>query len=257
MTLDELSKKIAALKNVTPASDSRTFKYKVPFSDKNTFFFVRVLGDDLIIGSSVMRAADEEAVALGQRILDTAEPHAMQAKTKTVTKIPGVDWGLPHFDTLVLLGPSVEKFRMTKDDFFLPSRTVGAYAINHIELSGDETEAEAVVRCNHAILSDITRTITPVIFLRYHKQTGQRSAEHLAIAKHDYTKVLINELPRDGGTVELENYERIGVTFAGDQGDAEVNATFDGKTKRLSITDALQLVDTLTMRGADEAKKGW
>jgi hypothetical protein len=257
MNLDELNNRIAALKDVKPVGDSRTFMYKVPFSKKSTFFFVRPLGDDLILASSVIGAADEVSIPLGQRILDAAEPHAALAKANIATKIPDIDWGLPNFDSLLLFGPAVVKFSMTKDDVFLRSRTVAAYAIHHIEYSGDETEAEAVVRRRHAVLADITREITPVIFLRYHKQTGQRSEEFLAIAKHERATAFISEIPRDGGTVDLENWQRVGMSLSGNQGDSEVDTTFDGKTKKLTIADALKLMDTLTMKSADEAKKGW
>jgi len=193
----------AELAGVTSLADARTFAYKVPFSPKNTFFFVRPFADDLALATSIM------------------------------------------------------KFSMMRGAEFLTPITIGAFAVNHIEFSGDETEAEAVVRRQHAIVADVPRPITPVIFLRYHKLAGQRSAEHLAIAKHDYSTQLISQIPRDGGTVELENYERIGMGFAGNQGDSALAVTFDGKTRKLPVADASKLMDALTFKGAEEAKKAW
>ena len=257
MKLNELVKKIAALEDVKTIGDSRTFTYKVPFDEDNTHFFVRPLADDLVLASSVMHGSDAQSVEFGLRILDTAEPHVPETKGMLVAKIPKVNWGLANFDSLLMVGPQVEKFRMTSDDHFLTSRTVVAYAVNHIEYSGDETEAEAGVRGRHVILSDIARAITPVIFLRYHKQTGQRSAEYLAIAKHEYATRLINELPRDGGTVELENYERVRLSFVMKNGAKQVDTNFDGKTQKLSLSASLRLMDTLTMKGAEAAKKDW
>ena len=257
MKLDEIIRKITELQNVQLLDDSKTFSYHVPNFKKNTFFFVRPIADDLIIACSVMNATDENSITIGQRILAAAETAIVESHERLVTKILGFDSGIPMFDSLLILGPAIEKFRMTKNDYFLGPRTYCAYAINNIEFAGDETEAEASVRTRHAILSDVKREISPVIFLRYHKQTGQRSDEHLAIAKHSYTMVLINELPRDGGTVELENYERVGITFATDQGEANLDATFDGKTKKLPVAEALKFMDTLTYKGAEAAKKDW
>jgi hypothetical protein len=257
MTYDELTKKIAALNGVEPLGDKRTYVHKVPSSENATRFFVRPLADDLVLASSVMRAQDEAALAFGQRILDEAEPHAAKARRAVVTKVSGVAWGETRFDSLLLLGPAVAKFRLTHEEHFLPSRTVLACAIHHIEFSGDETEAEAVVRRKQSLLADITREIVPVIFLRYHEQTGQHSAKYLAIATHDYTTRLINELPRDGGTVELENYERESMGFATDQGNETVDVTFGGKTKKLPLADALKRMDTLTYKGVAEAEKDW
>jgi hypothetical protein len=257
MTLDELTKSVSALKDVKPTRDPRTFQYKVPFAKKNTFFFVRPLAEDLVLASSVMGADDDRAVEFGLLLLDKGQQHAAKAKEGLATKVSGVDWGLGSFDTLLLLGPAVVKFGVIKDDYFLRPRTVLVHAINHIEYSGDETEAEAIVRRGHVLLADVTREITPVIFLRYHKETGQRSAKFLAIAKHEYTTTLINQMPQDGGTVELENYERVRLALAATQGASQLEVTFDGKTAKLSVSDALKLMDTLTMKGAEAAKKDW
>jgi hypothetical protein len=256
LSCEAMRSNLEALGTLKKHEDGRTYFRKDAFDPRNAFTFVRPLANDLVAQSGVMNVSDEKAMQYGLHLLDSAEVILLKSKPFLLMKKPGYDFGFPRFDNLLILGPKIMNFTL-KGAYFLPMRTYGTFAINNIEYVGDETEAEAVYRKKHVILSDMTREITPIIFCRYHKQTGQRSAEHFGVAKFDLVETWMKELPRDGGTVEIENFERTGMGFAANRGESELDVTFDGKTQKLSMEEALKIMGTHTHKGAGEAKKGW
>lgn len=257
MNSQELATKISQLKGVKPVPNlPGTFMNPVPFTNENIIHFVRAVADDFVLKASSINADNEHAISNAARILDFAQANLHKLQGKLVTRIEPYDSGDPKFDTFLALAPSIAEV-VIGGSALLKSRTTVCYAINHIEFSGEETEAEAVVRDKHVRLSDVTREITPIIFGRYHKQTGQRTAEHLAVVKHDRAAEFIREMPRDGGVVEFENWERVRMTLTTDKGSETLEATFNGETKPLSVDDAVKLLEELSLRGSEAAKKAW
>jgi len=258
MNTQELTEKISQLKGVRPVdSVPGTFMNPVPFpKDQNIIHFVRPVATDVVLKASSINAATEDAIKNTARILDFATANLANILGKMVARIHPFDSGNEAFDTFLALGPSIANC-VIGGAHFLKTRTTECYAINHIEFAGDETEAEAVVREKHVRLADVKRKITPVIFGRYHKQTGQRSHDYLAIATHESTVLDIRQLPRDGGIVEFENWERVRITLTTEMGNADIEATFSGETKTISVDQALKLLEELTYNGADAARKIW
>ncbi|MFZ5895118.1 MAG: hypothetical protein ACOY0T_28925 [Myxococcota bacterium] len=257
MNQQELADKISQLKGIKPVPNmSGTFMNEVPFSKENIIHFVRPVAEDVVLKASSMNVPPERAVAHAARLLDFGTQHLANIQGELVTRIEPFESESPKFDTFLALGPSIANI-VIGGSTFLKTRTSECYAINHIEFAGDETEAEAIVRKKHARLSDFARDITPVIFGRYHKQTGQRSAEYLAVATYESTVRDIEQMPRDGGVVEFENWERERVTLTNDRGNDILEATFAGQTKPLTVDAALKLMNELVYRGVEAAKKVW
>jgi hypothetical protein len=256
MNVEELAAEIARIKGVNPVPDTPgTFMNPIPFTgEKNTIHFLRPVAEDVVLKASTMNAPTERAIANAVRRFDFATAKLSQIVGNQVTRIDGYQEGEEKFDALLALGPSITHCEIAP---FLKSRTTECYAINHIEFAGNETEAEAVTRKKHVRLSDRAREITPVIFARYQKQTGQRSEKYLAVAKHDYLVTLIQQMPRDGGVVELENWERARLTLTTNQGSADVEATFDKQSQKLSVDEVVKLVDALVFKSADAARELW
>lgn len=257
MNIQELIEKISQLKGVKPlAAYPGTFMNTVPLDERNTIHFVRPVAADVVLKASSMNAPTEDAIQNTARLLDFGSASLSLILGKQVVRLNPFASGSKVFDTFLALGPSITNC-VIGGGHFLKTRTIECYAINHIEFAGDETEAEAVVRKKHVRLSDVKREITPVIFGRYHKQTGQRSHDYLAIATHESTALDIRQLPRDGGVVEFENWERARLTLTADRGNEDIGATFSGETKTISVAQALKLMDELTCNGADAARKLW
>jgi hypothetical protein len=258
MNTQELIKKISELKGVKLVDAlPGTFMNPVPFFEgQNIIHFVRPVAEGVVLMASSINAPTEEAIANADRILNFGCANLPKIVGQQVTRIQPFDSGNEAFDTFLALGPSITNF-VLGGAHFLKSITTECFAINHIEFAGDETEAEATVRNRHVRLTDVKREITPMIFCRYQKQTGQRSADHLAIAKHDRCKTFIQEIPRDGGFVELENWERARLVLTGDQGTSLLEATFANQTKTVTVEDALELMDALTYHGAVAAQKAF
>src|SRR6187431_1934226 len=253
MTKEELTEKIAQLEGVVPVGAlPETFIQRVTPDDKQTVHFVRVAGDDIVLKASSQNRPELQATEHAGRLLDFALKNLHKLVGNLVTRLHPYVSGEDKFDTFLALGPSITKVVMSKGHFLQPC-TYECYAINHIEFSGNETEAEATLRKRKVRMTDVNREVTPVIFGRYHKQTGQRSPKYLAVATHESTATDIKQMLRDGGVVEFENWERERVTLTTDQGRAELDATFSGETKSISVDQALKLMDELTLRGVEAA----
>jgi hypothetical protein len=255
MTRDELTEKISKLKGIEPAPTMPgTFVDHNVWQGKETFHFLRAVADDIVLKASTQNLNASDAAVHAQKILDFAVSKLAQVRENLVTRIERYHSGNETFDTFLSLGPSITK-TVIADGYFLQTRTTQCYAINHIEFAGNETEAEAVVRKKHVRLTDVTRAITPVIFGRYQKQTGQKSASYLAIATHESTVRDIKQMPRDGGIVEFENWERERMTLTTDQGNPNLELRFNGQNKTVSVNEALKLMDELVFKGAAAAQK--
>jgi hypothetical protein len=257
MKKEELAKEIAALERAEPVKElPGTFMERVPFDDENTVHFFRPVATDMILLASCMNAPYAKAVDHAEALLEFGSEHLGEIRENQVTRITPYDSGNKKFDTFLALAPEITKFLIGKA-YFLKSRTTECMAINHIEFSGTETQAEAVFRNGQVRLTDVKREITPVIFLRYHKKSGQRSEKYFAVCSHEDTTDTINELPRDGGIVEIENWERDRLTLSAEKKKKGIDAVLDGETQSVSLKDALKLMDELTFKGLKAAKKVW
>lgn len=256
MTKDELVEEVSKLKRVaTVPGVPGTFMERVPM--RPVFHFLRPATDDVVLMTSVMNAKDEAAaITHADHVLTFGAENLSRILSKPVVRIEPFDSGHPKFTAFVALAPSIMNFFIGEGKF-LKKVTTGCFAINAIEFSGDETQDEAVIRRKHAIFSDLDREPTPVIFARYQKQTGQRSEHYLAILKRERAADFIREMPRDGGVVELENWQRSRMTLTTDKGNSLLEVTFDGKTKSLPVEDAVKLMDELVLRGVEAAQKAW
>jgi hypothetical protein len=264
MNQAEIASEIANLKRweATPGLPD-TFMERVPHDEKNTIRYIRAVADDTALATSTRNAADAEAFAHAERMLSFGTSQLSRLLANQVTKITPFESGIAEFDSFLALAPRVAQFLTENNPFGmrLMDQTTTCYAINHIEFAGSETEQEALARKKKVSLVDLKREITPVIFARYHKESGQRSHKHLAIATYAETKRVIEQLQEDGGLVELENWERVRLTFTTEptKGKAKpkVEATFMKETKPIAIDAAVELMTVLTTKDAKAAEKKW
>jgi hypothetical protein len=260
----EIASEIAKLKGWESVPQlPGTFIERVPYDDQNTIQYIRPVADDTALATSTRNAPDTEAFEHVERVLSFGEAQLARLLANQVTKVTPFDSGDERLDSFLALAPAIARF-LTEDNAFgklLMTQTTVCYAINHIEFSGNETEQEALARRKKLSLVDLKREITPVIFARYHKESGQRSHKHLAIATYAETKRVIEQLQDDGGLVELENWERVRLTFTTEptkgKGKRKVEATFMKETKPIAIDAAVELMTTLTTKDAKAAEKEW
>lgn len=123
--------------------------------------------------------------------------------------------------------------------------------INHIEFSGDETVAEAIVRCNRLEYNDIARDPSPIVFARYKSKSGM----HFAIATQDDVVEITKDVSKSGGWLEFENFERARTRIVAPGGRKKVDVSCGGRSAAMSATKALDLLDVLTTKGLSAATK--
>jgi hypothetical protein len=236
-----------------------TFIERVPYDEQNTIQYIRPIVDDIALATSTRNLPDDQAFSHVSRLLAFGTTNLDKLRASDVTRISPYDSGIKKFDSFVGFAPSIAQF-LTEDNAFgnrLLECTWSCYAINHIEFSGTESEPEAFARLKTAKLVDLKRSPTPAIFCRYRKLSGQRSHKHLAIATLAETKGIIEQLPEDGGIVELENWERTRLTLIVEGDKRKIEATFGGETRPVSVKAALELMEVLTTKGAKAAEKEW
>jgi hypothetical protein len=259
MKVEEIIKKLTTLDAWEPVpGQAGTFMERVPDDESNTIRFIRPVATDTALATSTRNVPDKQSLAHADKILSFGAAHLSALKEALVSKITPFDSGIKKLDSFLALAPSVAQF-LTEDNAFgqrLMEQTTICYAINHIEFSGNETEQEAIARKKKVRLVDLKRDVTPVIFARYQKQSGQRSHKHLAVGSHVELAKLVEELPKDGGVVELENWERVRLVFTADK-KGKIEATFAEESKALAVKSALELLEVLTHKDAKAAQKLW
>jgi hypothetical protein len=260
MKVEEIISKLAKVDGweSTPEQDG-TFMERVPDDEENTIHFVRPVATDKALSTSTRNVPDKQAFAYADKVLSFGASQLASLGRDPVTKITPFDSGIKKLDSFVALAPSIAQV-LTADSAFgnrLMDQTIGCYAINHIEFAGSETEQEAIARHNDVPIGDLKREITPVIFARYQKQSGQRSHKHLAVGAHPQLVKLVEALPKDGGFVEIENWERVRLVFTADKAKKKLEAAFSGETKRIAVKSALELLEVLTHKDAKAAQKLW
>lgn len=260
MKVQEIISKLAKLDGWEPAPEQDgTFMERVPEDEANTIHFIRPVATDKAISTSTRNLPDKQAFACADKVLTFGASQLASFGEDPVTKITPFDSGIKKFDSLVALAPSIAQVLTEDSDFGnrLMDQTIGCYAINHIEFAGNETEQEAIARHKALAINDLKREITPVIFARYQKQSGQRSHKHLAVGSHEQLMKLVEALPKDGGFVELENWERARLVFTADKAKKRLEAAFGDESKPLAVKSALELLEVLTHQDAKAARKLW
>lgn len=248
MLLREIEERIASLPKLVPVPTVRAFMERVPM--RPTFHFLRPVRDDLVLFASAKNVVNETAaIDHAGKVLDYVEGRIDEIVGRDVTKLEPFSGGPPWADAVACLGPAVAQTIVAKGSFLMPI-TYDVYPINHVELAGDETQAEATVRKKAVILNDLTRVIDPVVFARYRLANGSKSAKHFAIGKKADVAELIGRAAEVGGHLEFENFERKRGRIQVETAGATLDVTVEGATRKLSLDDTLSLFDTMTTKGA-------
>jgi hypothetical protein len=234
-----------------------TFMERVPYSEKNTIHYLRPVTAKAVVGTSTHDTPEDKSLALADKLLTFAAERLPQILKNPTTKVSPFDSGIKGLDSFLALGPAVAQFYADDTPFFhkVSEITASCYAVNRIEFSGNETEQEALAREKNLSLGDLKRRITPVIFARFQKKNGQGSHKHLAVGTHAQLVKLVEALPKDGGFVELENWERARLVFTAGKG--KIEAAFGGESKPIALKAALELLEVLTHKDAEAAQKLW
>jgi hypothetical protein len=259
MTLEEIISQLGKLEGWEQVADlPGTFMERVPHSDKNTLRYLRPVTAKAVVATSTQNTPEDESLALADKLLTFATERVSQIFENAVSKVTPFKSGIAKLDSFLAFSPRVAQFHADDSDFFveLAERTVACYAINHIEFAGSETEPEATARKKKVRLGDLKREITPVVFARYQKSDGQRSHKHLAIGSYGEVEKLVEELPGDGGVVEIENWERVRFTITSDK-KKKLEGAFADETKAISLKAALEVMQKLTHEDAKAAEKAW
>lgn len=257
MNVEELNGALAQLKTVKPLPAARAFVERVPEREKGrfTFHFFRPFAEDVVHFASVRNAPEDAAVALAVAVLDTLGTRWPEVADREVAKLVPWKAGPPFADALLVLGRGVAK-KSAPGGHFLPSRTVAAYPIHHIEFTGEETAAEATVRMKDAALNDVARTPSPIVFCRYKLDSGGGSAKHFAVAPASTVLAVLRDVVREGGRLELENFEREGCVFTAKRQSDRIDARVANVERTMSHDDAVALFHKLTTGGIAAVRAG-
>jgi len=251
-TREERLAEILALKDVE-ALDEATTIYQVPFSD--TYFFLRPTGDGIVWATSVKGASRETAIEVAQATFEKAS--GFTAPASDAVKVAEAPLGVSPFafDAFMILGPEVHGFSAIEGDDFLKPMTFTVQPIHRCELCGDETVAEARARLKHLRYNTIDRPPQPAISGRYQTQDGKRSRnKQLGVTHYERIAELIRDLPRDGGTVEIDNFEHTRCIFRGERGKPEITVTVGDVAEQTDTDGALGIFDRLVTQGTEAGR---
>lgn len=249
MKLDEIQNRIAECTGVSAQPDGVTFVYQVPA--RPTFFFYRPVDTDTVLGTSVMNLELPAAQELANATLAFASDVELPATDFALWKYSGLSCPGVGFDTLLARSASVAEFRGIPKADFLSKITLGYYPIMGFEFCGDETVPEAQARLSFMKISDATRDPAPALAGRFRKQSGARSKnKFMGVMRESALVKLVRELPKDGGNVEVENFEHEQCTFEGKSGSPEVTARFLGEQRAQGVDDAVAFLHDFARRGA-------
>jgi hypothetical protein len=246
MNVDELTEQLRQLKSVTALPAARCFIERVPF--RPTIHFFRPFAEDVVICASIQHLEEERAVALGVNVLDTLAARWTEVADREVVKLAPWTGGPPFADELLVLGRGVARWSAPKG-YFLPSRTVAAFPINHIEFTGEETAAEATERMRYAALNDMTRTPSPIVFTRFRLSDGSGSTKFFSVSRSDSALSILNEVVNVGGRFEFENYERERCLLTTEAGTSVLEMRVGGVTRAVSHQQAITHFHTMTLQG--------
>lgn len=252
MTPDDLRSELLRLNTVEESASARAFVERLPSAAALQFF--RPFRDDVVLAASVRNGPERLAFAIGVQVLDTLEQRWDELKDREVTKLAPWNAGPDFADALLVLGRDIAKVAPTKGYVF-PSRTVAGYPINHIEFTGEETAAEAIVRKKEVHLNDLTRVPSPVVFGRYQLQNGEGSARHFAVAPLSTILTVLRSVVREGGRLEIENYERQRCLLTASPAATVLEFRTDDIVRQVSCDEGEGLIRTLTHLGADALRR--
>ncbi|MGE0322223.1 MAG: hypothetical protein AB7S68_07965 [Polyangiaceae bacterium] len=173
-----------------------------------------------------------------------------------IAKHPGFRGEGFGFDAVALRGPSVKPNSggIPKADFLYPL-AVAAYAVYDCEWCGDETLPEAQARLKWLREPQLGRQPVPALGCRFRKANGRRSSnKFFGVDRYDQVRKLVAELPRDGGSVEVENFERAQVAFLGESNSDILQIAFDGEQRECNINKTLEFLEALAFHGLDSAR---
>lgn len=246
MNVDELTRYLTQLESVAALPPARAFVDRVP--DFHAIHFFRPFAEDLVLCTSVQNMAEADAVALAVDVLDTLERRWPEVAGREVANL--VPWkGGPAFaDRLLVLGIGVAR-KAPRGGYSLPSRTVAAFPINHIEFTGEETAAEAMERMRYAALNDMTRTPSPIVFTRFRLSDGTGSTKFFGVSRSDSALSILNQVVIVGGRLEFENYERERCLLTTEARTSVLEIRVGGVTRTVTHQEAIAHFHTMTLQG--------
>lgn len=216
----------------------------------NTYNFLSVLSEQELLFTAIRNTSEKEATEQAGRILNFVHKRWGNVVGNQVVKLTEYAGGPDFANCVICLGPEaalIEYSDLTK------GITYSAYQINHIEFAGDETVAEAIVRCNQFDYHDITRDPSPIVFARYKSQSGMHSAKHFAVASQDDVAEITKDVFRSGGWLEFENFERSRIRLVAPGGRKKLEVTCGERSASMSARQALDLLNVLTTQGLNVA----
>jgi len=246
MNVGELSERLSQLKSVDPLPGCRCFVERVAM--RNAIHFFRPFADDIVHYTSVQNLPEDAAIALAVDILDTLARRWTEVAGKEVARLLPWSGGPAFADQLIVLGIGVAR-KGACEGYFLPSRTVAAFPVNHIEFTGEETAGEATVRMHDCPLNDMTRTPSPIVFARYRLTDGSGSAKHFGVGLPDTILGILSSVVRVGGRLEYENYERERCLLTTDAGTSRLNMRVGGVEHTVTHDQAIGFFHTMTLKG--------
>ena len=255
MTKDELIAGLSKHKDVVATSAPDTFLRRDE-STKNLHGFYRAVSDNVVLWTTVLNATNTQATATGLAILDFAQAHLSKITGRITTKLGGLNSGYSQFDHLIALGPgSTESPPLSDARFHLPV-AVRCGAINECEFIGDEEVVELRARVHFISLPDMGRAVLPAANERHRFDNGVKSKQKfLGVARQKDLVHHIEKLPKLGGVVEMENYQRVGCVFLGKAGEDIIEVTLEGKARKVPLAQSLKFLDTLLHRGVEASRK--
>ncbi len=255
MTKDEIIAELAKHEELVPSETPDTFlRHDESFDNLHMFF--RVIADDVVFESSVMKASSVQARSTALKVLDLAQRSYEEIANRMTTKLSGLDSDFPQFDHLVAIGPGRSTSPPIKGARYLIPVTTKCGPINKCEFVGDEEVVEVRARLMKVLISDITRAVEPVVNERHRFDNGVKSKQKfLGVARQRDLIRHVEKLPKLGGVVEMENFERIGCVVVGQQGQDTLELNVEGQTRKASLEQALSFFDTFLTQGAEAGMK--
>lgn len=246
MNVDELTERLRQLESITAEPAARAFVERVP--DFHAIHFFRPFAEDVVLCTSTQNMDDAAAVALAAEVLDTVERRWSEVARREVAKLAPWTAGPAFADQLLVLGRGVSRWSAS-DGYFLPSRTVAAFPINHIEFTGEETAAEAMERDRHAAINDMTRTPSPIVFTRFRLRDGSGSTKFFSVSRSDSALSILNQVVIVDGRLEFENYERERCLLTTEARTSILEMRVSGATRKVTHQEAIAHFHTMTLQG--------
>lgn len=250
MNVDELTQRLTQLESLVPFPAVRAFVDRMPDKvvGRDTLHFFRPFAEDTVLYASVRNLPEDPAVALAAEVLDTLERRWPEVAGREVAKLRPWSAGPAFADELLVLGVGVAR-KGAGNGYFLPSRTVAAFPINHIEFTGEETAAEAMERMRYAALNDMTRTPSPIVFTRFRMSDGTGSTKFFSVSSSDSALSILNQVVIVGGRLEFENYERERCLLTTEARTSILEMRVGGVTRTVTHQEAIGRFHTMTLQG--------